>query len=125
MIPLEKAMADFDSSSCIEIARGGVGESGASSLLIHEHNEAGQKLAVLRNAETSLCPNTGAVGMLVVNGQPVAQGDLTEVGSSIQSTINSGDVLAAVIQAIPKFNEISCVRLGELSVVLLECDPSY
>jgi hypothetical protein len=122
---MENVMSDLDTLACVEIARGGVGESGASALLIHQHNEAGQKVAVLRNLETSLCPNTGAVGVLVVNGQPVAQADLTDAGSSIQAAVNQGDVVAAVIQAIPKFNDIVCVRLGELTAVLEECDPTY
>jgi len=75
--------------------------------------------------ESSLCPNTGAVAMLVVNGQPVAQGDMTDVGTSIEALVNTGDVVAAVIHTIPKFNDIVCIRLGELSVVLQECDPAY
>ena len=82
-------------------------------------------MAILRNAKSSFCANTGAVGVLVVNGQPTAQGDLTEVGSSIQASVSSGDVVAAIIHTVPKFNEISCIRLGELSVALLECDPAY
>jgi hypothetical protein len=122
---MERIMSDLDTITCVEIARGGVGESGASSLLVHQHAESGEKVAVLRNVESSLCPNTGAVGMLVVNGQPVAQGDITAVGSSIEAVVNSGDIVAAVIQSIPKFNDIACVRLGQLNAVLQECDPAY
>lgn len=118
-------MADFSPESCVEIASGGVGESGASSMLVHKHDEATARIAVLRNVDSSLCPNTGAVGMLVVNGQPTAQGDLTSVGSSIQSEVSKGDVLVAIVHTVPLFNDISCIRLGELSVVLLECDPGY
>ena len=118
-------MSDYNSELCVEIASGGVGESGASSILIHKHDELTEKIAVLRTVDSTLCPNTGAVGMLVVNGQPTAQGDLTAVGSSIQSSVSQGDVVAAIVHTVPKFNDLSCVRLGELSVVLFECDPVY
>jgi hypothetical protein len=120
-------MADYATGACVEIATGGVGESGESSFLLHRHDEGGgggggEKVAVLRNAETSLCPNTGAVAMLVVNGQPVAQGDITAPGSAISANVTDGDVVAAIVHTVPLFNDISCVRLGELSVVLEECD---
>jgi hypothetical protein len=118
-------MSEANLESCVEIASGGVGESGASSILVHKHDEAAERIAVLRNVESSLCPNTSAVAMLVVNGQPTAQGDLTAVGSSIQSNVATGDVIAAIIHTVPKFNDISCVRLGELSVVLSECELTY
>jgi len=64
--------------------------------------------------------------MLVVNDKPVAQGDITKKGSSIQTpaTVGSGDVVTAIIQTFPLFNNIKCVQLGELSVVLDECDRS-
>ena len=119
-------MSDFNAELCVEIASGGVGESGASSILVHQHEETtSEKIAVLRNVDLNFCPNTSAVGMLVINGQPTAQGDLTAIGSSLQSSVSSGDVVVAIIHTVPKFNDISCVRLGELSVVLLECDPAY
>jgi hypothetical protein len=79
---------------------------------------------VLRNVSSSLCGNTGAVAMLAVNGEPVAQGDITKVGSSIQTpaTIGPGDVVVAIVHTLPNFKEIVCIRLGELNVVLDECD---
>jgi hypothetical protein len=117
-------MSDYQSASCTTVARGGVGESGASSFLLHQVSGSGAQAAVLRNVESSLCPNTGAVGVLVVNGQPTAQADLTEVGSAIRSEVNPGDVVAAIIHTVPKLNEIVCVRLGELSVVLELCEPA-
>ena len=74
-------MADFKTGSCVAVADGGVGESGASSFLLHTVGAATPKTMVLRTVESSLCQNTGAVAMLVVNGQPVAQGDMTGVGN--------------------------------------------
>lgn len=104
------------------VAKGGVGESGASSFLLHTVVATIQKLMVLRNVESSLCPNTGAVAMLVVNGLPAAQGDITEVGTAIQANVSPGDIVVAIIHTVPKLNQIACVRLGELSVALDECD---
>lgn len=110
------------SRPCIAVGRGGVGESGASTLILHQVTGTVQKLMVLRTTETSLCPDTGAVAVLVVNGVPSAHGDITAQGSSIQTTANPGEWVAAIVHAVPLFNGISCVRLGELSVQLDQCD---
>jgi hypothetical protein len=117
-------MPKFKAGACIAVAKGGVGESGASSFLLHKVTAKIQKLMVLKNVKSSLCPNTGAVGMLVVNGNPVAQGNLTKVGSSIQTpgTVKSGDVVVAIVHTVPNFKQIVCIRLGELNVELRECD---
>jgi hypothetical protein len=117
-------MPNYKAGACVAVAKGGVGESGASSLLVHNVNATIQKLMVLRNIESSLCPDTGAMAMLLVNGQLVAQGDITKVGSSIQTpdTVKSGDVVIAIVNTFPLFNGVVCIRLGELSVVLDECD---
>ncbi len=79
---------------------------------------------VLRNVASTLCGDTGAVAMLVVNGKPVAQGNITKVGSSIQTpaAVGKGGVVVAIVHTLPLFNEIICSRIGELSVVLNECD---
>lgn len=117
-------MSNYEASACVRVAKGGVGQPGESLLLLHKVEAKIQKLMVLRNFDSSLCGDTGAVAMLVVNGQPVAQGNITKVGSSIQTpdTVKSGDVVIAIVHTFPLFNEIVCVQLGELSVVLDECD---
>lgn len=117
-------MSTYNSGACVTVAKGGVGESGASSLLVHTVTASLQKVVVLRTVESSLCPNTGAVAMLVVNGIPVAQGDITAVGTAIQppDTVKAGDVVSAVVHTVPKFNQIACIRLGELNFTLDECD---
>ena len=43
-------------------------------------------------------------------------------GSSIQVEVSAGGIGAALIQAVPNFNRVSCVRLGEASINLEECD---
>ena len=117
-------MSNYKTDACVAVAQGGVGDSGASSFLLHKVDATTKKIMVLRNVNSNLCGNTGGVAMLVVNGKPVAQGDITKKGSSIQTpaTVGSGDVVTAVIQTFPLFNDIKCIKLGELSVVLDECD---
>ena len=111
-----------DSGACTSVARGGVGESGASALLIHSIKGPHSKMIVLRNVESSLCPNTWALASLFVNGTPMASGNISTEGSSIQVEVSSGGNVAALIQAVPNFNRVSCVRLGEASINLEECD---
>ncbi len=115
-------MPDSRSGPCEAVGQGGVGESGASSLILHQVTGKIQKLMVLRTTETSLCPNTGAVAVLVVNGIPRAYGNITAEGSSIQTTADPGEWVAAIVHTVPLFNDIFCIRLGELSVRLDQCD---
>lgn len=110
------------SRGCKTVAKGGVGESGASSFLSHAVTGTTSKIMVLRNVNTSLCGNTGAIGVLVADDQPVASGDLSAVGASIQAEAAPGVHIAAVIHTVPRFNGITCVRLGELTVQLNECE---
>ena len=77
---------------------------------------------MLRTTESSLCGNTGAIGVILVDGRPQAFGDLTAVGRSVQAEANPGDHVVATVFTVPLFNEIACVRLGELRVQLDECD---
>jgi hypothetical protein len=115
-------MPDSKSGPCVAVGHGGVGESGASTLILHQVTGSIQKLMVLRTTKTDLCPNTGAVAVLVVSGTPMAHGDITAQGSSIQTTANPGDWVAAIVHTVPLFNGIACVRLGELYVQLDQCD---
>ena len=115
-------MPDSASGPCIAVGHGGVGESGASTFIAHQVTGTIQKLMVLRTTETSLCGNTGAVAVLVVNGIPRAHGNITAQGSSIQTTANPGEWVAAIVHTVPLFNDIVCKRLGELSVRLDQCD---
>lgn len=115
-------MTKRQNSPCVEVASGGVGESGASSLVTHQVTAKISKLMVLRTTESSLCPNTGAVALLVVNGVVEAAGNVTAVGSSIQAEAPPGSWVIGIAHTFPLFNDIVCVRLGELSYRLDECD---
>ncbi len=115
-------MTAITTGACVAVANGGVGESGASLQLIHQLQSQIAKLMVLKTSSTNLCANTGAVGILIVNGIPQAFGDLTVAGSTIQAEAQPGDNVVAIIHTVPLFNKINCIRLGELNVVLSECD---
>ncbi len=109
-------------SACKVVGQGGVGESGSFELLTHSVDSPIQKIIVLRRGESSLCPNTGAVGILLVNGVVADQGILTAEAASIQTSVMPGDQVVAIVHSFPLFNSIACIRLGELNVTLEECD---
>jgi hypothetical protein len=115
-------MSNSKAGPCVAVGKGGVGESGASTLISHQVTGTIQKLMVLRTTDTSLCGDHAAIAVLVVDGNPVAQGNITAKGSSIQATANPGQWVAAIVYAVPLHNGIVCVRLGELSVQLDQCD---
>ncbi len=107
---------------CTVVDSGGVGESGASSLVHHKVKGDIAKNIVIRTEETSLCPNTGVVAILVVDGQTAAHGVITDKGATIQAEAKPGDRVFAIAHTIPLFNEIACVRLGELRFTVEVCD---
>ena len=105
-------------SEATQIAVGSVGESGASKVLTICVDGTSKQVVVLRNTQSSLCGNTGAVAQLIVNGEPKAQGDLTKERSSLRVEVRPGDLVVATVNTIPLDNGIVCVRLGELHFVL-------
>ncbi len=108
--------------ACRVLQKGGVGESGSNETMIYQLTGALRKNVVLRNVETSLCPNTGAYAVLIVNGEVASTSVITNEGSSVQVEAGPGDQVIAIVQSFPLFNEINCIRLGELNVELQECD---
>ncbi len=111
-----------ETTNCFAVATGGVGESGAFSQLIYQVPGKGVNFVVLKTTESSLCPNTGAVGVIVVNGTPETVGDLTKPGSLLKVNVKPNDSVVAIISTVPLFNDIHCIRLGELCVTLSACD---
>jgi hypothetical protein len=105
------------------VAEGSVGERGPSTVLVHRVSSGPRRLMVLRTTRSSLCGNTGAVALLVVNGEPRVHRVLTEVGSSVEIEAGPRDRVVAIVHTIPLFNEIVCARLGRLDVVLEARDP--
>lgn len=119
---MTKKSSKVSRTPCHEVAHGGVGESGASSMVTHQVTEKPSKLMVLRTTETSLCPNTGAAAMLVVDGTVEAAGDVTAEGSSVQAEAALGARVVGIVHTYPLFNDVHCIRLGELSFRLDECE---
>ena len=95
---------------------------GASTLLIHTVTGPTSKMIVLRKASSSLCPNTGALAVLTVDGEAVASGNISSSHSLIQFEASAGSRVAAIVHTFPMFNGVLCVRLGELTVNLDECE---
>jgi hypothetical protein len=116
------AVPQVKSGLCQVVGKGGVGESGATSLVTHKVTGKNEIVMVVRNVGSSLCPNTGAVAVLIVNGVPAAHGNITAAKHSIQASAKPGDQVIALVHAIPLFNDVMCVRLGELNFTLEQCD---
>ena len=116
------AVPQTKSGLCQIVGKGGVGESGATALVTHKVTGKSEIVMVVRNVGSNLCPNTGAIAMLVVNGGPVSHGNITTAKNSIQTSAKPGDQVIALVHAIPLFNEVMCVRLGELDFTLEQCD---
>ncbi len=115
-------MDNDNNSACKVVAKGCVGECDSSNMLIYKCEAEISKMMVVRREESGLCPDTGAIAMIVINGKPVASGNITREGASISCEAMPGDIVVVVVQAIPLFNQITCFRLGELYFSLSECD---
>lgn len=109
-------------SLCVEVGKGGVGESGAFSQVVHQVESRISKMMVLRHVDSNLCPDHGAVAVLTVDGKIEASGLLTDAGSSIQAEAGPNAWVVASVSLLPLFNGIVCVELGELRFRLDECD---
>ncbi len=110
---------------CRSVGKGGVGESGATQLLTHRVAGSDQKVIVLTVVESSLCANQSVVAAILVNGVAIMTKRLSAKGETLQTTVSSGTEVAAILHMVPLFNGIQCVRLGELSVELRECDLAF
>ena len=119
-IPVQGA----EDGESVTVAEGSVGEPGMTSMLHHRVKGGRKKLLVLSTVTSSLCGNTGVVALLVVNGAPEVHGTLTQLESTIQVEATPGDRVIAIAHAIPLYNEIQCIRLGELKFELSERDAA-
>ena len=72
----------------------------------------------LNNIGSNLCPSHRAIAKIKVNGQLVASGDITVVGSSISFSAPCGAVVKVVVHAFDVVPGIECIQLGELKFAL-------
>lgn len=114
-------MSAAQHSVCQTVASGSVGETGASTLLVHQVDADIAKMMVVRKQASSLCPNTGVIATLSINGKPVACANLTD-DEPLSAEAQPGDAVTVIVHTIPLFNDIMCVRLGDFSFQLDECD---
>ena len=104
------------------VGKGCVGECGKKAAIEHKVDAKINKMMIARTAKTSLCPNTGAYAFLFKNGVEVANGRITKEGAAIQTEAAPGDKIVVYVMTYPLFNEIKCIRLGELNFVLIQQD---
>ncbi len=102
------------------VGKGGVGESGATDTINYTVSATANVKMTAQTAKTSLCPNTGAFALLFNNGVLVAFGSITDQGATIMAKASPGDQIVAYVATHPIPNDIVCVRLGELSFVLIQ-----
>jgi uncharacterized Zn-binding protein involved in type VI secretion len=114
-------MSVAQNSVCQTVASGRVGETGASTLLVHEVEANLAKMMVVRKQDSSLCPNTGVIATLSVNCKPVACANLTD-DDPLSAEVQPGDTVTLIVHTIPMFNGIMCARLGDFDFQLDECD---
>jgi hypothetical protein len=104
------------------VGKGCVGECGKTAKIEYKVKATINKMMIARTVKTSLCPNTGAYAFLFKNGKEVAHGSITKKGASIQTEAAPGDKIVVYVMMYPLFNEIICIRLGELNFVLIQQD---
>jgi len=110
-------------AACETVGHGAVGEAGnVASVTRQLGSRPPSKLMIVKNVGTDLCGDHGAWAVLTVNGNPVAIGDITASGASIQTEAAPGDTVVGIVHTVPLNNGIVCVRLGNLKFELLECD---
>jgi hypothetical protein len=117
----ETSIMASPTGACVTVGKGSVGASGASAQVTHKVGGPTSKIIVLRTVDTSLCPDTGAAALLVVNGIHFTVGRITAKGSSIQTEARPSDQVAAIVHTYPLFNGVTCVWPGELAFILEEC----
>ncbi len=110
------------SGLCKVVGKGAVGEPGTSSFKYHKVSGKREVVMVVRTAKSNLCPSTGAVALLIVNGKPVSHGDVTQAKTSIQVSAKPGDHISAIVHTVDLHNDIKCVQLGQLEFTLEQCD---
>jgi hypothetical protein len=109
-------------NACKEIRSSLIGQATSSQVMTHQVPNGQEKIIVLRCERNHLCPNTGVLTTLLVNGKIATQGILESLTDAIQCNAIPGDIVVAVATLYPLMNSVRCVELGNATVTLSECD---
>lgn len=104
------------------VGKGCVGECGGPNNIEYVVESRINVMMVVRNVETSLCPNTGAFAFLFINGREAARGPITKDGSAIAAEAAPKDIVVVHVVTYPLYNGIQCIREGELKFNLIQFD---
>jgi hypothetical protein len=117
-VPPQRAGEEIVGSGCVGECSASVG--GESPIIKYKVDADRSVTMVLRTSGTGLCKNTGVFAFLFKNGKEVANGDITSLGDSIETKASPGDNIVAYCVTYPLFNDIVCVRGGELKFDLIK-----
>ncbi len=121
---LSQAQGGLSNSACggallIDGCVGACGNPSTISYVINQGISNGSDFELyLTSASSSLCPTHRAIAKVSVNGNVVASGDLTVVGSCIPFDANYDEVIEVEVRAIRVDSRVECVWLGELDYEL-------
>ncbi len=105
------------SSSATPVATGCVGSCGNPGTIVYQVGPLCTSKIVpfcLTTDASNLCPSNGAFAAIYVDGNFVAGGDITAVGSSIGFTAKCGSTIKIIVKTKVVNPNISCVQLGDL-----------
>lgn len=70
------------------------------------------------NEGSNLCPSHDAIAYVFANGNLIAQGDITAVGSSLSFSALCPSKITVVVFATPNNTGIQCIQLGSVGFYL-------
>jgi hypothetical protein len=108
--------------ACKEIQSSRIGQASSNLAITHQVPSGQEKILVTKLNRNTLCPNTGVLATLLVNGKIATQVVLEGENASLLCNAKPGDVVVAVASLCPLMNPIACIELGEALVILNECE---
>lgn len=113
--------ADLSCYSLKPVAKGCVGECGNPAIIAYSFGPNCYQYVrnmCVTNEGGNLCPSHDATAYVVINGQLVASGDITNAGSTVSFTANCGDQIKVYVIAQQNLTGSLCVKLGNLGFAL-------
>lgn len=112
----------MSTNACKKIGSSLIGQATSNQVATYQVPSGQEKLIVLRCERNNLCPNTGVLTTLLLNGKIATQGILESLTDTIQCNATPGDSVVAVASLYPLMNSARCMELGDALVTLSECD---